>query len=181
MDQAKNFVSNEVSRRASAAGQQVNSSADHLRTIADQLRSDDIGRPAAVYVDRGAATLAQVGRYLSETDGDQLLADAERFGRERPWAVAAAGFLAGLSASRMFKAAAAQRAGGYSAATPRSSDTPLSMATAPSAGRSSTSGTAPSGTGVSGSYKSAATPGGTPISSDAAPLEARSNASSTSR
>lgn len=112
--EAKGFVNGELDRRSTAAGQQINASADHLRTIADQLRGDDFARSAAPYVDQGAAALEQVGQYLQNSDGERLLSDAEAFGKERPWAVAAAGFLAGLGISRMVKAGVAEHATGRS-------------------------------------------------------------------
>ncbi len=106
--QAKGFVSDEVDRRSTAAGQQISSTADHMKSIADQLRGDDFGRPAARYVDQGAAALEQFGQYLRDSDSDRLMTDAESFGRQRPWAVIVAGLAVGLAASRMLKASGAQ-------------------------------------------------------------------------
>ncbi len=101
---------NELDRRASDAGQQVTSTAGHLRKIAEELRGDDLSRPAAQLADRGAQTLEDIGRYLAQSKGDKLLADAERFGRQRPWVLASAGVALGLAGSRMLKASAARRA-----------------------------------------------------------------------
>ncbi|MBC5799974.1 MAG: hypothetical protein GIX03_16040 [Candidatus Eremiobacteraeota bacterium] len=146
--QAKDFVSGEVDRRSTAAGQQVNSSAEHLRTIAEQLRGDDFGRPLAEFVDRGAETLDEFGQYLQDSDSDRLLSDAEAFGRERPWAVVLAGLAIGLTASRLMKTAGMADDGAEfrygSAATTRAAGSGASSGT-------SSSGTSTTGTSTSGS------------------------------
>ncbi len=171
--EAKGFVNGELDRRSTAAGQQVNASASHLRTIADQLRGDDLGRPAASYVDQGASALEQVATYLQDSDGDKLLADAESFGKERPWAVAAAGFLVGLGISRMVKAGVAEHANSDagSSVTVGSSNVGSSGASASASG---SRGPAPT-YAKSGAQGSATTP----IASDAAPLRAKKNTGST--
>jgi hypothetical protein len=51
----------------------------------------------------------QVGRYLERVDGNELLTDAERFARQRPWLLAGIGLVAGLAASRMMKASSERR------------------------------------------------------------------------
>ncbi|GEM_PF-2645850 len=105
----KEFLTRQVEQRSADLGRQVLGAADSLHRIAQQLRQDELAHRAADLADGGAAMIERFGRYLQESDFDQLVSDAEEFGRERPLAVAAAGLVAGFVASRMLKASAAQR------------------------------------------------------------------------
>ena len=69
--------------------------------------SDDLGveRITAGVADR----LERAGGYLERANGEEMLRDAERFVRTRPWVVAGAAAAAGLMASRIFKASSERR------------------------------------------------------------------------
>jgi len=168
--EAQNFFMNELDRRASDAGQQVSSTAGHLRKIAEELRTDDLSRPAAQLADRGAQTLEDIGRYLAQSKGDKLLADAERFGRQRPWVLASAGVALGLAGSRMLKASAARRAHDHEDGGSHDSVS-AGLPTYPSSSASSYKSSAASNYGTTGM----------PVSSDAAPGKAASQGASPSK
>ncbi len=148
----------QLDNRSSEAGQKVLTTAAHLKTIADQLRSDELTGGAACLADRGAATLERVGHYLDASNGDRLIADAERFGRERPWVLAGAGLALGLAGSRMIKASAARGS---------ASDYDVSRYTG--AGGYAVSGGGGAATG--NDYRN-------PVSSDAAPMTAATQGAS---
>lgn len=99
-----------LANQSSVAGRRVLSTSGQLRTLAELLRSDGLTRPVASVADRGATALERVGRYLDESSGDRIVADAERFGRQRPWVVATAGLALGIVSSRVLKATTARRA-----------------------------------------------------------------------
>jgi hypothetical protein len=80
-----------------------------LRRIAVELRGDDLGRAIANLADVGVVNLERVGTYLTDSSGARLMTDAERFGRERPLALAASGLILGIVGSRMIKASATRR------------------------------------------------------------------------
>ena len=56
-----------------------------------------------------ADRLERAGGYLERANGEEMLRDAERFVRTRPWVVAGAAAAAGLVASRIFKASSERR------------------------------------------------------------------------
>ncbi len=99
----------QLDSRASDVGSRVLATAASVKRIADEMRSDELSHGAASLADKGAETLERVGNYLNGTSGDTLVRDAERFGREQPWAIATTGLVLGLVGSRMLKAAAASR------------------------------------------------------------------------
>jgi hypothetical protein len=105
----KEFFIQQVEQRSTKLGQQVLDTADSLHRIAGQLRQDELASGAADLADSGAEMIERCGRYLEDSDFDQLVSDAEEFSRERPLTMAAAGLVVGLVASRMIKGSAAGR------------------------------------------------------------------------
>ena len=79
-----------------------------MRSVGEHLRSEGKDKPAEL-ADKAATRVAELGDYLKRSDGDALLRDAERFGRERPWAVMAGGLVLGIAASRFLKASSSRR------------------------------------------------------------------------
>lgn len=105
----KGLVMGQIDSGSTAAGERVLKTAASLKRIAVELRSDEIGRNAAPLADRGVERLERLGTYLSASDGEHLVMDAERLGRDRPWTVATSGLILGFIGSRMLKASAARR------------------------------------------------------------------------
>ncbi|GAC1491499.1 MAG: hypothetical protein NVS3B17_04440 [Vulcanimicrobiaceae bacterium] len=105
----KGLVMGQIDHGSTAAGEKVLASAASLRRVAVEMRGDDITRNAAGLTERGVEALERLGSYLVGSDGERLVVDAERLGRERPWAVATSGLVLGFVGSRMLKAAAARR------------------------------------------------------------------------
>jgi len=106
--QARNRVRDEVDTRSTQAGEQAQTVAQDVRSVGDHLRSQGKDKPAEL-ADKAAARVADVGDYLKRSDGDAILRDVERFGRERPWAVMAGGIVIGIAASRFLKASSSRR------------------------------------------------------------------------
>jgi hypothetical protein len=71
--------------------------------VGGQLREEGDTGPAQ-YAERAAEPVERVGRYLTETDGERLLRDAERFARRRPWVAVLGGATLGFLAARFIKA-----------------------------------------------------------------------------
>jgi hypothetical protein len=105
----KGLVMAQLDTRSSEVGTRVLATASSVKRIADELRSDELSHGAAALADRGAETLERIGSYLGKSNGDMLVRDAERFGREQPWAIATTGIVLGLVGSRMLKASAVSR------------------------------------------------------------------------
>jgi ElaB/YqjD/DUF883 family membrane-anchored ribosome-binding protein len=98
----------QLDTRTTDVGRQARSIAQALRQSGQNLRGD--GNSQAAGVTEGAAErVEQLGRYFERVDGDQMLRDAERFARQRPWLLAGIGLLGGLVASRMMKASSERR------------------------------------------------------------------------
>jgi len=106
--QARNRVRDEVDTRSTQAGEQAETVANDVRSVGEHLRSEGKDKPAEL-ADKAAARVAELGDYLKRSDGDAILRDAERFGRERPWAVMAGGMVIGIAASRFLKASSRRR------------------------------------------------------------------------
>jgi hypothetical protein len=106
--QAKGKLSEQVDERSTQAGRQVSTMAEDVRSVAQELRTQGKDTPAR-YAEQAADRVQGAGRWLEESDGDQLLRDVEDFARRNPWAVAAGGLVLGLAASRMLKASSGER------------------------------------------------------------------------
>ena len=98
----------QVDQRSTQAGQQINTVAGDVRSVADQLRSQGKDTPAG-YAEQAAERVQGAGQWLERSDGDQILQDVEGFARRNPWAVAAGGLVLGLAASRFLKASSTER------------------------------------------------------------------------
>ena len=106
--QARNRVRDEVDTRSTKAGEQAETVANDVRSVGEHLRSEGKDKPAE-YADKAAARVGELGDYLKRSDGDAILRDVERFGRDKPWAVMAGGVVLGIAASRFLKASSSRR------------------------------------------------------------------------
>jgi hypothetical protein len=106
--QARNRVRDEVDTRSTQAGEQAETVANDVRSVGEHLRAEGKDKPAEL-ADKAAARVADLGDYLKRSDGDAILRDVERFGRDRPWAVMAGGVVLGIAASRFLKASSSRR------------------------------------------------------------------------
>ena len=107
-DKARATVRDQVDTRSTQAGEQVSQQAGDLRTLSQELRSQGKDGPAKL-AEQAADRAHQVGDYLTRSDADPILRDAERLGRSNPWAVIAGGLAAGFAASRFLKASSSDR------------------------------------------------------------------------
>ena len=105
---ARDRVRNEVDTRSTQAGEQAESVAQDVRSVGEHLRSQGKDKPAEL-ADKAAERVAEISDYLKRSDGDAILRDAERLGREKPWAVMAGGIALGIVASRFLKASSSRR------------------------------------------------------------------------
>ena len=106
--QARDRVRDEVDTRSTQAGQQAQTVANDVRSVGEHLRAEGKDKPAEL-ADKAAARVADLGDYLKRSDGDAILRDVERFGRDKPWAVMAGGVVLGIAASRFLKASSSRR------------------------------------------------------------------------
>src|SRR3954453_11791177 len=106
--QARSRVRDEDDTRSTQAGQKTDTVAQDVRSVGEHLRWQGKDKPAE-YADKAAQRVADLGDYRKRSDGDSILRDVERFGRERPWAVVAGGVALGIAASRFLKASSSRR------------------------------------------------------------------------
>jgi ElaB/YqjD/DUF883 family membrane-anchored ribosome-binding protein len=106
--QAQSRARDQIDQRSTQAGEQVSATAQALRSTSQQLREQGQDAQARA-ADRVAEHADRIGGYLSESDADRLLRDAEDFGRRKPMAVIAAGLAVGFAASRFLKASSRNR------------------------------------------------------------------------
>jgi ElaB/YqjD/DUF883 family membrane-anchored ribosome-binding protein len=112
--QAQSRAREQVDQRSTQAGEQVSTTAQALRSTSQQLREQG-QEPHAKAAEKVADQADRVGRYLTESDADRLLSDAEDFGRRQPMAVVGIGVALGFAASRFLKASSRKRYDGYQA------------------------------------------------------------------
>lgn len=106
--QMQDRLREQLDQRSSQAAEQINQQVSDLRSVSEALREQGKDGPAQA-ADRLAGYADRVGGYLRDKNSDALLADAEDFGRRRPWAAAAGGAALGFAASRFLKASSTQR------------------------------------------------------------------------
>jgi hypothetical protein len=111
--QVQDRLREQIDQRSTQAGEQMSAQASDLRSVSDALRKEGKDGPADA-AGRLAGYAEKVGGYLHEKDSHALLADAEEFGRRRPWAAVAGGLVLGLAGSRFLKASSGRR---YQSAT----------------------------------------------------------------
>jgi hypothetical protein len=103
------YVTSGIEARSSDYGGRIRTTAETVRTVAQQLREDPNTAAAAGIAERGAELVDRVGMYLEQTPLDQMVADAESLGRRQPLILATVGIAAGMFASRLLKSTAARR------------------------------------------------------------------------
>jgi hypothetical protein len=101
----------QIDERSTEAGEQVSSTAQALRRVGEQLRSEQQNRPAQL-AEQAAERTERLGRYLTEADSERILRDLEHLARRRPWLVMFTGAAMGFLASRFVKASAERADGG---------------------------------------------------------------------
>jgi ElaB/YqjD/DUF883 family membrane-anchored ribosome-binding protein len=107
-EKARTTLRDQVESRSTQAGEQIGQQASDLRTLSQELRNQGKDGPARL-AEQAAERAEQVGGYLTRSDGDRILRDAEDYGRSNPWVVIAGGLAAGFLASRFLKASSSDR------------------------------------------------------------------------
>jgi ElaB/YqjD/DUF883 family membrane-anchored ribosome-binding protein len=107
-DKARNTMRDQVDSRSTQAGQQISQQAGDVRSLSQELRNQGKDGPAKI-AEQAADRAERIGSYLTESDADRILRDAESMARSNPWAVMAGGLAAGFLASRFLKASSSDR------------------------------------------------------------------------
>jgi ElaB/YqjD/DUF883 family membrane-anchored ribosome-binding protein len=103
-------LSEQLNERTTQVGWQARSLADAVRRSGQTLQSQGQDEMGVERVTAGVADrLERAAGYLERVRGEEMLRDAERFVRARPWVVTSAAAAAGLIASRVFKASSESR------------------------------------------------------------------------
>jgi ElaB/YqjD/DUF883 family membrane-anchored ribosome-binding protein len=110
--QTREKMREQIDTRSTQTGEQMTGAASALRQTAERLRGDGQESQARL-IDMLAQRGDQLGSYLTQTDGDRLLRDVERFARRQPWLVAGAGALLGFVGARFTKASSTRRYEAY--------------------------------------------------------------------
>lgn len=106
--QAGERVRSELDSRSTQAGEQVSTTADAIRRVGREMRTDGNDRQAR-YAEEVAQRVERLGRYLSDADADRMFRDVENFARRQPWLAVFGGATIGFLASRFVKASSANR------------------------------------------------------------------------
>ncbi|MBC5815271.1 MAG: hypothetical protein GIW97_01910 [Candidatus Eremiobacteraeota bacterium] len=111
---AKGVIIGQIDQRSTEFGDTIVTHATNMRQLSDSLRTQGQDSTAKL-ADTAADRLEQLGYYLTETDGERIVADAERLARRQPLLTLGVGLLAGVIAARLLKASATERYQYYSA------------------------------------------------------------------
>lgn len=108
-DKGRRELRDQLDDRTTQLGHQARSLATTLRRSGVEAQAQ--GHEAGIeQITSGVADrLERAGAYLERANGNEMVRDAERFVRTRPWVVAGAAAAAGLLASRVFKASSERR------------------------------------------------------------------------
>jgi hypothetical protein len=117
LDHAKALARERFGSLVSGAAERINERAGAVREVGRDLR--DRGQPTvAALADKAATQMERAAEYMRTADGARIAADLKELARKQPAAVAAAGFLIGLAAARIIKAAAGRDHGMSDTETP---------------------------------------------------------------
>jgi ElaB/YqjD/DUF883 family membrane-anchored ribosome-binding protein len=111
-EQGSARMRDQFDQRSTQAGSQVRSLAEALRRSGNDLRGEG-NTSGARLAGQAADRVEQLGSYLEQKSGDELMRDVETFARRRPWMLAGLGMLAGVAAARFMKASSEERYGDY--------------------------------------------------------------------
>ncbi|HEX8930415.1 MAG TPA: hypothetical protein VGA45_15975 [Actinomycetota bacterium] len=106
--QVRGRLREQIDQRSTNAGEQVHSTANDVRGVAEELRRQGKETPARL-AEQVADRVDSLGGYLRNADGERMLGDVERYARKQPWAVAAGAVALGFVASRFLKASSGRR------------------------------------------------------------------------
>jgi len=104
---AGSVIRSQVDERSSQLGEQLHGAVQALRQAEQTMEQE--GTPGQQLVDRAATEVERTARYLSESDGRQVLNDLEGLGRRNPWAVIGGGIVLGFLGARFLKASSSRR------------------------------------------------------------------------
>jgi hypothetical protein len=104
---AGSLIRSQVDERSSQLGEQLHGAVQALRQAEQTMEQE--GTPGKQLVDRAATQMERTARYLSESDGRQVLNDLEGLGRRNPWAVIGSGIVLGFLGARFLKASSSRR------------------------------------------------------------------------
>ena len=105
---AKGLIIGQIDQRSSDIGQTLSTHVQSIRTVGQTLREQGADAPAKL-ADTTADRLEQFASYLSTTDGERLVADAEALARKQPMLTMGAGLTLGILAARLLKSSATER------------------------------------------------------------------------
>lgn len=101
--QSRDQLRSQLAHRSTQVGDQTASAARAVRRASAQLREEGNDRAAGI-IDGVADRGERLGRYLRDSDADQLLRDVEELGRRQPWLMVGGSAVLGFLASRFMKA-----------------------------------------------------------------------------
>lgn len=103
VERSKDLAAVAVGAGSTLLGEQLLRRTEAARTVSAECYAH--GQPQ---IGRGVAEMSdaveRVATYLRSSSGEQIMHDAQRLGREKPWLVAGAGLLGGLVLSRTLRA-----------------------------------------------------------------------------
>jgi ElaB/YqjD/DUF883 family membrane-anchored ribosome-binding protein len=146
-------LSDQFDQRSNQAGTQVRSLAEALRRSGNDLGGEGNSSTARL-TEQAADRIEQIGTYLEQKRGDDVMRDVETFARRRPWMLAGIGMVAGVAAARFMKASSEQRYESYRETRRRWPTRPDDGYRAPEPQASSglTAGSGIAGTGAMGGF-----------------------------
>jgi len=101
-ERSRGAVREQLGQRSMQLGDQVGSTSQTLRQVAEQARSQGNDQQARL-AQQAADRADRLSSYLVEADPDEMLQRVEDMARRQPWLVAGAGALVGFALARALK------------------------------------------------------------------------------
>jgi len=125
-DTTRTAIVDQADRQRFRAADSADQVAGAIRRVSGELESEQPG--IASVVDTAAQQTERIGRYLRETDAEQILTGVQDFARRQPLVFFGGAFVLGLAAARFIKAGSTEPANRYQA-TGYSRRTPVEVGT----------------------------------------------------
>ncbi len=108
VDMVGSRVKTVLTQQKDALATGITDAAQILKKNGDSFRSQGVGAFAAPYLDQAADKLTEVGTTIKGKDADEVIRDAESFGRTQPAYFLGIAALLGFAAARFLKSTSAQ-------------------------------------------------------------------------
>lgn len=105
----RTFIVGQVDTQIAGLGDQLHSTSESIRTLADHARQDPNVAVSAQIVEQAGSVIDRVADYFQNRKAAHLMSDFEAYSRKQPLIATLAATVAGFAISRALKASSTRR------------------------------------------------------------------------